>query len=50
MTNNNMFTVYLPAVLLIMGVSAVNKEWVPYAAVIAAIAGGLKIVSGSKSM
>ena len=47
MSKQNISTVYIPAVLLIIGVGLVKKEWIPFAAVLAAAAGGLKIYTSS---
>lgn len=47
MSKQNISTVYLPAVLLIIGVGLVKKEWLPFAAILAAVAGGLKIYTSS---
>ncbi len=41
--------VYIPSVLLIVGVAIVKREWVPYAAALAAVLGGYKVfTSGSE--
>lgn len=39
--------VYVPAVLLVVGVGIVKKEWIPFAAVLAAAAGALAIYTGT---
>lgn len=39
----NIRGVYVPAVLLIIGVGIVKKEWIPFAAIAAAVLGGLQI-------
>lgn len=35
--------VYIPSILLIVGVAIIKKEWVPYAVLLASLAGGYKI-------
>jgi len=47
LSKQNISTVYVPAVLLIIGVGLVKKEWIPFAALLAAAAGGLKIYTTS---
>lgn len=47
LSKQNISTVYVPAVLLIIGVGLVKKEWIPFAALLAAAAGGLKIYTAS---
>lgn len=44
----NINGVYIPSVLLIVGVAIVKREWVPYAAAIAAIIGGYKIFASGR--
>jgi hypothetical protein len=42
--------VYIPSALLIVGVAIVKKEWLPYAAVLAAVLGGWKVYSNGKTL
>lgn len=42
--------VYIPSALLILGVAIIKKEWLPYAAVFASLAGGYKIYTSGASM
>jgi cytochrome-b5 reductase len=39
--------VYIPSVLLIVGVAIIKTEYVPYAVAVAAIAGGYKLFASS---
>lgn len=45
----NVNTVYIPAVLLVIGVGIVKREWIPYAAAVAVVAGGLKIFTSNSA-
>lgn len=45
----NVNTVYIPAALFVIGVSVVKKEWLPFAALLAAAAGGFKILTNKPS-
>jgi len=47
LSKQNISTVYIPAVILIIGVGLVKKEWIPFAAIVAAAAGGLKLYTSS---
>ncbi|KAL9112555.1 MAG: hypothetical protein Q9227_003126 [Pyrenula ochraceoflavens] len=43
--------IYIPSALLIVGVAIVKREWVPYAAALAAVLGGWKVFSsGSRKI
>lgn len=44
---SNVTGVYLPSLILIFGVAIAKQEWVPYAAAVAAVAGGLRIYLSS---
>jgi cytochrome-b5 reductase len=46
-SQRNINGVYLPSVLLIVGVAIVKREWVPYAAALAAVLGGFKVFASS---
>lgn len=39
---------YIPSALLIFGTAIVKKEWLPYAAALAAILSGWKVFSNSE--
>ncbi|EXJ82678.1 NADH-cytochrome b5 reductase 1 [Capronia epimyces CBS 606.96] len=49
LSSSNVNGVYIPSVLLLVGVAIVKKEWVPYAAVFAAVVGGYKIFASGPS-
>lgn len=49
LSKQNINGVYIPAVLLIIGVGIVKKEWIPFAAVLATLVGGLKIYTSTPS-
>lgn len=42
-SQRNITGVYIPSVLLIVGVAVFKKEWLPYAAALAAVLGGYRV-------
>ena len=45
MSKENINGVYIPSALLLVGIAIVKKEWIPYAAIFAALVGGYKVYS-----
>jgi hypothetical protein len=46
-SQSNIAGVYIPSVLLIVGVAIIKTEYVPYAVAVAALVGGLKVFASS---
>lgn len=42
--------VYIPSALLLIGVTIIKRDWLPFAVAFAAIIGGWKIYSGGKKL
>ena len=43
LSSQNINGVYIPSVLLLVGIAIIKLEWLPYAAIFASLVGGLKI-------